>query len=70
MYPSNVFLALQISNEIAALDLLHGEAIHEELLTFKDTGAHSNSFDAFGISQMNYVLNSGSLLLIFFYIIG
>jgi hypothetical protein len=68
-YPSNAFYALQITNDIAAFDIFQGETIHDTLLEFKPTNSRSINFEAFGTSGMNFILNSGSLMLILMFMI-
>lgn len=62
MYPANAYLMLQITNEISGIDLFQGEQIHQKYMKFKDTNPLSFNFEAFGIDNKIFVLNSGSLI--------
>ena len=69
-YPPNAFLFLSKMIDIAGFDILSGDHIHEALLTFKETPPFSDGFDALGIPDMNYIMNSASLMLVFFWILA
>lgn len=63
-YPYNVFNMLQITNEIAALDIMKGEERINDKCIFKETTAPNSRFESFGIDNMIFLLNAGSIPLI------
>lgn len=62
--PVNMFLYLQVCILFANMDILKGEEIYGEHLTFKDLGPLNDAFDFFGVGDQNMINNSGSYFLI------
>jgi hypothetical protein len=45
------------------MDILSGEAFYERNFIFKETSPINQKFDDFGIGDKNFVMNSGSYLI-------
>ena len=46
----------------ASMDVLAGEGIYEEIFEFKETEPLSPKFEELDYGDMNYIMNSGSIL--------
>lgn len=72
--PPHTVLFFKICMVFAQMDILNSEEFYEERLTFKHTEPLTEVFNQYGIENMNFILNSGSFLvlqmLILFYFLG
>jgi hypothetical protein len=47
----------------ASIDVFSGEAFYEKHFTFKETSPINERFEEFGIGDKNFIMNSGSYLI-------
>ena len=62
-YPTITFVFFQGAILFASMDVLSGEAFYEKHLVFQTTDPINGRFDEFGIGDKNFMMNSGSFLL-------
>ena len=63
-YTINLFIFLQICVNFASMDIMNGEDFYEEHFTFHETSPINEAYEFFGIDNKNFILNSGSYLVI------
>lgn len=52
--------------KLSELDFLQGALIYEKLFTFKPTPPYSPTFEQYEMGDMNFFMNSGSMMIIIF----
>ena len=62
--PVQTTIFYQACFEVQKLDIFHGEEISAMLFNFLDTPPFSMNFEWFGISDQNFIYNSGSYFII------
>lgn len=62
-YPAPTFVFFQGAILFAGMDIFSGEDFFEKHLVFKDTTPINMRFQEFGIENKNFMLNSGSYLI-------
>ena len=63
-YPGHTYLFFQGCMLFAKMDILQGEEFYRSNFAFVYTDPYTNSFEQFGYETMNFLINSGSALLI------
>jgi hypothetical protein len=64
VYPAHLTLFYGYCVSFAGMDLLQGEKIYETIFKFKETLPPSPTFEQYDIQDMNFFMNSGSMLII------
>lgn len=62
-YPAMTYIYFQGAILFAGMDVFSGEALYEKHLVFKQTKPINTRFDEFGIGDKNFMMNSGSFLI-------
>jgi hypothetical protein len=62
-YPAHTYVFLKGAVLFAAMDIFSGEEFYAKHLTFKKTDPINERFDEFGTSDKNFIMNSGSFLI-------
>jgi amino acid transporter len=69
VYPAHLTLFYSYCVKLAGLDIFQGANIYEILFEFKETEPLNEVFEQYEIGDMNFFMNSGSLLLMVFFMI-
>ena len=64
VYPAHLTLFYSFCVSFAGMDVFQGEAIYEANFKFKETSPPSPTFDQYDIGDLNFFMNSGSMLII------
>jgi len=70
VFPSNAAAFYQGAIMFASMDILSGEALYEKIFVFKETPPLSTKFEELDYGDMNYVMNSGSILIMLVIIVA
>ena len=62
-YPAMTYIYFQGAILFAGMDVFSGEAFYEKHLVFQPTDPINARFDEFGIGDKNFMMNSGSFLI-------
>lgn len=68
VYPAHLTFFYSLIVQLAELDFLQGTTIYEAAFRFKETQAYSPTFEQYEIGDMNFFMNTGSLMVIIFLI--
>ena len=52
--------------EVASLDMFNGATLYNEMFDFKETGVINEMFKLMGHSDLNFMMNTGSVFIILF----
>lgn len=66
VYPGHLTFFYSLIVQLAELDFLHGTAIYEAIFEFKETEAYSPTFEQYEIGDMNFFMNTGSMMVVIF----
>jgi hypothetical protein len=66
VYPAHLTYFYMLCVKLAEMDFLQGALIYEKIFVLKETDAFSPTFEQYEMSNMNFMMNSGSLLIIVF----
>jgi amino acid transporter len=69
VYPAHLTLFYSYCVKLAGLDVLQGATIYEAIFEFKETEPFNEVFEQYDFEDMNFFMNSGSMLLIVLFII-
>ena len=69
-FPSHLCYFYKLIFKLSELDPLHCAQIYEAIFIFKETGPLNMNFEQYGIENMIFISNSGSLLVLAVIIIG
>lgn len=68
-YPAHTSVFMQLMASIAELDLLNGEGFFDTFFNLLETPPFTEHFELYNYSSMNFLLNSGSVILIAFLLV-
>ena len=63
-YPSHTIAFFQGAVVFASMDILSGESLYEQIFEFKETDPLNERFEAIDIGDKNFIMNSGSFLVL------
>ena len=66
VYPGHLTFFYSLIVQLAELDFLHGTTIYEAIFEFKETEAYSPTFEQYEIGDMNFFMNTGSMMVVIF----
>ena len=64
VYPAHLTLFYSFCVSFAGMDVLQGATIYEAVFIFKETSPPSPTFEQYEIEDLNFFMNSGSMLVI------
>ena len=64
VYPAHLTLFYSFCVSFAGMDVLQGATIYEATFQFKETSPPSPTFEQYEIGDLNFFMNSGSMLII------
>ena len=63
-YPPHTVIFFKTCMIFAQMDIINGEGMYEEYMTFKETPPINAKFEMYGLENMTFFLNSGSYLIL------
>jgi hypothetical protein len=63
--PAHALVFMQGCVTLAQMDVLDGAGLYQEVFEFKQTAYLTPNYELFGISNKNFIMNSGSYFLLF-----
>lgn len=69
-YNATILLLISYCVQAASIDLFNGPLIYDQLFLFRETGPFNPIFELFDIGDMNFMMNSASLPIIFILIVA